>query len=75
MNFKEWLKSIEFGIKRRYKIKDIVIHGNGCMEIIFTNNFHYVIAENKLKLLWENDGFDKLCNNIEELFLKQIINI
>ncbi len=75
MNFKEWLKSTEFGIKRRYKIKDFAIQENGYMQIVFTNNFHYVISENKLKMLWKNNDFGKLCEDIEGLFLKEILNI
>jgi len=45
------------------------------MQIVFTNNFHYAIYENELKMLWENNNFSKLCEDIEEVFLKQIMNI
>lgn len=73
MNYEEWLKSTEFGLRRRYKVKGIVFTDLG-MRIDFVNNFHYGIYEYSLKDLWQNNGFNKLCDEIEREYLKQIIN-
>lgn len=72
MNYEEWLKSTEFGLKTKYKVTNIVINNNG-MRIDFANNFHYGINTYALKGLWQIDnGFDELCNDIEKEYLSQI---
>lgn len=72
MKYEEWLKSTEFGIKRRYKVENIVIKDDG-MRIDFANNFHYEINTYALKGLWQtNNGFDELCSDIEKAYLSQI---
>lgn len=73
MNYEEWILSTEFGLRRRYKINHIVFNNEG-MRIDFSNNFHYQINEVNLKYLWKNDCFNQLCNDIENEFLKQIMN-
>jgi len=75
MNYEEWLKSTEYGLKRRYKVSDIVINDNG-MRIDFVNNFHYEINAYILKGLCQTDGgFIGLCNDIEQEFMSQIKNV
>ncbi len=73
MKYEEWLKSTEFGIKRRYKVENIVFKDDG-MRIDFINNFHFEINTHALKGLWQTDnGFDELCNDIEKEYLSQIM--
>ena len=43
MTYEEWLKSTEFGLRRRYKVKDIFID-NEVFHIDFTNNFNYLTS-------------------------------
>lgn len=74
MSYKAWLQSIKFGIMRRYKVNNISSDDTG-LRIDFVNNFHYLIDESVLKLLWEKDGFNYLCENIEKEYLEQIMNI
>ena len=72
MNFEEWLKATELGIKRRYKVENIVITDYG-MRIDFFNNFHFIIKTYALKGLWKTDNnFNELCNDIEKEFLSLI---
>lgn len=72
VKYEEWLKSTEFGIKRRYKVENIVIKDDG-MRIDFVNNFHFRINTYALKGLWQTDNsFDELCNDIEKEYLSQI---
>lgn len=74
MTYEEWLKSTEFGLRRRYKVKDIFID-NEVFHIDFTNNFNYLTSVGNLKSLWQIDGFIELCNDIERVFMCQIMNV
>lgn len=74
MTYGEWLKSMEFGLKIRYKVKDIVFDNEG-LHIAFTNNFGYWTSVSNLKSLWQTDGFIELCNDIEREFMCQIMNV
>lgn len=74
MTYEEWLKSTEFGLRRRYKVKDIFID-NEVFHIDFTNNFKYLTSVGNLKSLWQIDGFIELCNDIERVFMCQIMNV
>lgn len=68
MNYEEWLKSIQFGLKRRYKIIDINISDCG-MRISFETNFTFSINKYELKDLHERDAFNELCNEIEKTYV------
>lgn len=74
MTYEEWIKSVEFGLKRRYKVKDIFIDDEG-LHISFTNNFNYWTSVGNLKTLWQTNGFIEICNDIEHEFVCQIMNI
>ena len=74
MTYEEWLKSTEFWLRRRYKVKDIFID-NEVFHIDFTNNFNYLTSVGNLKSLWQIDGFIELCNDIERVFMCQIMNV
>ena len=75
MNYKEWLKSIEYGIKRIYKIDEIIVDEDG-MNICFNNYFNFCINNNILYCLWKTeDGFAKLCEEIEQEYMSKIMNI
>lgn len=83
MKYEEWLKSTEFGLKRRYKIKDIT-HNNDYMRVIFENGFAYAVNEEKLRGLYNysnseifrrDDGFNDLCRDIEHIYMEQIMNV
>ena len=74
MTYEEWLKSTEFGLRRMYKVKDIFID-NEVFHIDFTNNFSYLTSVGNLKSLWQIDGFIELCNDIERVFMCQIMNV
>lgn len=72
MNYEEWLKSTEFGLRRRYEVDNIVIKDDG-MRIDFVNNFHFGINTYALEGLWQTkNGFNELCNDIEKEYLSQI---
>ena len=78
MSYEEWLKSTEFGLRRRYKVDNIAVDKGG-MRVDFINNFHLAINTYALKGLWESnevngDGFSELCKDIEREFMKQIMN-
>ena len=72
--YEEWLKSTEFGLRRRYKVKDITIDNDG-LTIVFTNGFNYWTSIGNLKILCQTDGFIELCNDIEREFIYQIMNV
>ena len=74
MTYEEWLRSTDFGLRRRYKVKDIVVDNEG-LHIAFTNNFNYWTSVGNLKTLWKMDGFIELCNDIEREFMCQIMNV
>lgn len=83
MKYEEWLKSTEFGLRRHYKIKDI-LHNDGYMKIIFENGFAYGANEEKLRGLYNystseifrrDDGFNDLCRDIENIYMEQIVNV
>lgn len=74
MTYEEWIKSTEFGLRRRYKVKDIIVDDKG-LYIVFTNNFNYWTNVDNLKSLWQMNGFIELCNDIEREYMCQIINV
>lgn len=75
MNYKEWLKSIEYGIKRRYKIDEIIVDEDG-MNICFNNYFNFCINNSALNCLWKTEnGFANLCEEIEQEYMSKIMNI
>lgn len=74
MTYEEWLKSMEFRLRIRYKVKDIVIDEKR-LTITFANNFNYWTSVGNLKTLWQMDGFIELCNDIEREFMCQIVNV
>lgn len=74
MTYEEWLKSVEFGLERRYKIKDFSVNDSE-MLIIFDNNWYYAIDICELKEYWTTYGFEALCKNIEQELIYQIMNI
>ena len=75
MTYEEWIKSLEFGLKRRYKIDEIIIYEDG-MNICFNNYFTFLLNNYTLKCLWKTeDGFKSLCEEIEQEYMSKIMNI
>lgn len=83
MKYEEWLNDTEYGLRRRYKIKDIA-HNDDYMRVIFENGFVYAVSEEELSGLYnhsnseifrKDDGFNDLCRYIEETYMEQIMNV
>lgn len=74
MNYEEWLKSIQFGLRRRYKVISISC-GDCGMRIRFETNFMYVCNMYELKDLYDRDAFSELCVRIEKEYVNQIMNV
>lgn len=71
MTYEEWIKSTEFGLRRRYKIEEIT-YKDGAMFVDFETEFIFMADKEELRYLYLNDGFDELCKEIERHFLFQI---
>lgn len=77
MTFDNWLKSVEFVLRRRYKVKEIS-WGDSGLKIRFETNFTYCLNNYELKHLYEQrdmELIDKLYTSIENTYVKQIMNL
>lgn len=81
MSYSEWIKKVKKKLEQTYKIRNMAESKFG-LRIDFRNHFHYSIEHDQLKNLYyysvsdtvrSEDGFDHICNDIEERYLKQII--
>lgn len=81
MNYPEWIKEVKRKLEQKYKIRNMAESKFG-LRIDFYNHFHYSIEYDQLEDLYcysvsdavrSEDGFDHICNDIEEKYLKQII--
>ena len=73
ITYKEWLRNISFKIKQKYKVDEVIVDGMGMM-INFISGFHYGINERGLKNMYENSGFEALCEDIEREYISRIMN-
>lgn len=74
IDFKSWIEHIQFKLKEKYKIINITYDDYG-LRIIFETNFMYRINTSALVELRRNNTFEELCDEIENLYLKQILNV
>lgn len=78
MMFEAWWKSIELGLRRRYKIQRITRDNPQNLTIVFdyySRCFTIDIKKDYIKELFKqkkDEGFTELCNVIESLYLSQI---
>lgn len=73
MSYKEWIRNITYRIKQKYRVDEVVVDGMGMM-IDFSSGFHYGINECGLKNMYQNGGFEALCEDIEREYLSRIMN-
>ncbi|MCI8718409.1 MAG: hypothetical protein HFH64_09650 [Lachnospiraceae bacterium] len=81
MSYPEWTKEIQRKLEQKYKIRNMTESKFG-LRIDFYNSFRYSVEHAQLERLYyysvsdavrSEDGFEHICNDIEEKYLKQII--
>lgn len=81
MNFEEWIESIQYKLKEKYKIKKLYYTSDFGLRIDFSSGFHYSIEKDILEGYYiysiseiqrTDDGLNDICYDIERLYMQQL---
>ena len=73
ITYEEWLKHVDYTLRKRYKIQDIATDNDGLL-LKFQSGFTYYLTTSWLKTLYQSDGLLVLFRDIERECVNSIMN-